>query len=225
MHVPDGFLAPVTWIPAAALAAGGAGAAVRRARRTFDGREIPRLAVLTALAFTLGSIAVPIPGGTSVHASGVAILALRFGLPTAYLATLGVLALQALLFGVGGATSLGLNALTIGGVGALAAVAGARLLAPLGRATARAGAGWLSVVMPAVVLGLALGWQPHLGTAPDGTPLWFPFGWRVALPALLVPGAIAGIGEAALTVVALRLLDRIAPGRSPSPAASPENDR
>jgi cobalt/nickel transport system permease protein len=209
MHVPDGFLSPVTWIPAAAVAGGATALAARRARRTFGARSLPRLAVGTALAFGLGSVTIPIPGGTSVHATGVALLTTQFGIAPAYLALTGVLALQATLFGVGGVTALGVNALCIGGAGALAAALGARALRPAGRAVSLFGAGWLSSVAPAVLLAFLLGLQPRLGTAPDGSALWFPFGWAVTFPAFLVPGAIVGVAEGALTWAATRFLDRL----------------
>ena len=37
LHIPDGFLAPVTWGPAAVVAAGTAGVAVRHVRRDLRG--------------------------------------------------------------------------------------------------------------------------------------------------------------------------------------------
>lgn len=206
MHVPDGFLAPVTWVPAAAVAAGAAGAAVGRVRRELREETLPRLAVLTALAFVVSSVAVPLPGGTSAHASGVALLALQFGVSAAYLAYAGVLALQALGFGIGGVTSLPVNALCLGLVGGAVAVLAARLLRRAGERVALFAAGWLSVVIPAALLAVVLGVQPRLAHAADGAPLFFPFGLRVTLPALVLPHLLVGLGEGALTVAVTRFL-------------------
>ncbi len=214
MHVPDGFLSPVTWVPATIVAAGAIGVATHRSRRTLGRRALPRLSVTTALAFVLGSVALPIPGGTTVHATGVALLATQFGAAPAFLASTGVLALQALLFGVGGVTSLAVNALCIGGGGAIAAGLAARVFRPIGRGPAIFAAGWFSIVIPAAMLALVLGWQPSLGRAPDGTPLFFPFSWNVTLPALLAPAALLGLGEGSLTLAATRILARISPGAS-----------
>ncbi|MBD3336610.1 MAG: cobalamin biosynthesis protein CbiM, partial [Candidatus Eisenbacteria bacterium] len=74
MHIPDGFIAPQMYLPAYAAAAGLWSYALRRLRRTLRGDTLPRLAVLTALTFVLMSLTIPLPGGTSVHATGVALL-------------------------------------------------------------------------------------------------------------------------------------------------------
>ena len=67
-------------------------------------------------------------------------------------------------------------------------------------------AGWLSVVVPAIVVALVLGLQPVLAHAPDGTPRFFPFGLSVTLPAIVLPHALLGIGEGVLTLLVVRLL-------------------
>lgn len=204
MHIPDGFLSPQTYLPAYAVAAGAWWWAARGLRARLDETTVPRLAMLTALAYGLGLVMVPLPGGTSGHALGVALLALLFGLRLAFLAYSGVLLLQSLLFGAGGITALPVNALAMGLVGGAAALAVRRLLAPLGDAPAVAVAAWCSVVLPGVVVALVLGIQPLVAHAPDGTPLFFPFGLAITLPAVLLPHAAIGIGEALLTLAVWR---------------------
>ncbi len=215
MHIPDGFLSPITWIPAGAVAAGTVALATRKVRRDFQDRMVPKLAVTTALAFVLGSVAIPIPGGTSVHATGVALLALQFGVAPAYLALTGVLVLQALGFGIGGVTSLPVNALCLGLAGAASAAGAARLLRFARPAVARFVAGWASVAVPAALLALILGLQPRIAHTAEGAPLFFPFGWKVTLGAVLLPGLAVGIGEGALTVAVMRILHRSAPAPEP----------
>jgi cobalt/nickel transport system permease protein len=160
--------------------------------------------VLTALAYVLGLIMVPIPGGTSGHALGVALLALIFGPRLAFLAYSLVLLLQALLFGAGGITALPVNALAIGLAGALVATWTFRLLKRLGEAPAVLAAGWLSVVVSSVLVALVLGVQPAIAHKPDGSPLFFPFGPEITLPALVLPHLIIGAGEAVLTLFVWR---------------------
>ena len=82
---------------------------------------LPRLAVLTGAAFALMTVAVPLPGGTTAHAGGVALLALTFGVGTAFVCVSLVLLLQAALFGDGGLTTLPVNALAMGLLGAATA--------------------------------------------------------------------------------------------------------
>jgi len=204
MHIPDGFLSPQTFLPAAALAVAAWAWALRGLRERLDETTVPRLAMLTALAYTLGLVMVPLPGGTSGHALGVALLALIFGVRLAFLAYSGVLLLQALLFGAGGITALPVNALAMGLAGATIARASYRLLRGLNETVAVAGAAWLSVMLPGVLVALVLGIQPLIAHQPDGTPLFFPFGLEITLPAVLLPHLFIGIGEAALTLLVWR---------------------
>lgn len=205
MHIPDGFLSPQTYIPAYAVAAGAWAWAGKGLRRQLDETTVPRLAMLTALAYGLGLIMVPVPGGTSGHALGVALLALLFGVRAAFVAFSFVLLLQTLVFGAGGITALAVNALTMGFAGAAAAVGTKRLFARAGETVAVAAAAWLSVVVPAVLLALVLGVQPLIAQRPDGTPLFFPFGLDITLPAVIVPHLFIGAAEAVLTVLVWRL--------------------
>lgn len=204
MHIPDGFLSPQTYLPAYVLAAGAWSWAAKGMRESLDETTVPRLAMLTALAYGLGLVMLPIPGGTSGHALGIAILALVFGVRLAFMAYSLVLVLQSLFFGAGGITSLAVNALSIGLVGAAAAIGVRKLLKKIGETASIAVAAWMSVVLPGLLVALVLGVQPLIAHKPDGSPLFFPFGFAVTLPAVLIPHVIIGLGEAVLTVLVLR---------------------
>lgn len=204
MHIPDGFLSPQTYLPAAALAVGAWAWAARGLRFALDETLIPRLAMLTALAYGLGLVMLPLPGGTSGHALGVAVLALLFGLRPAFLAYSGVLLLQALLFGAGGITALPVNALAIGLAGSATAIASFKLLRRFNESAAVGVAAWSSVIVPGALVALVLGIQPLIAHRQDGSPLFFPFGLAITLPAVLLPHALIGIGEAALTLLVWR---------------------
>lgn len=204
MHIPDGFLSPQTYLPAYAIAAGAWAWAAKGLREKLDETTVPRLAMLTALAYGLGLVMVPIPGGTSGHALGVAILALIFGVRSAFIAYSIVLLLQSLLFGAGGITALAVNALAMGLLGSVSAIAAYRVVHKVGDTVAVSVAAWLSVVVPGVIVTLVLGIQPLVAQKPDGTPLFFPFGLNITLPAILIPHMIIGLGEAVLTVLVWR---------------------
>ncbi len=206
MHIPDGFLGPRTWLPAAALCGVTLPFALRRLQRNLRATTVPALGVTTACSFGLMLIAIPLPfGGATVHATGVALLALRFGVPTAYLALGLVLALQALLLGDGGVTSLPVSVLCLGLGGPLSAVSAYKLLHRVNERMARFAAGWMGVVVPALLTGLALGLQPVIAVDSLGEPLFFPFGWRTVLPALVLPHMVVGVLEGVITVIGLGL--------------------
>lgn len=204
MHIPDGLLSPQTYLPALALAVPLWWLAVHRLRGRLGDAALPRLAVFTALAFVLSTLMLPLPGGTSGHAIGVALLALVFGPWTAFLAYTLVLMLQAFVLGAGGVTALPLNALAMGALGAFTAVGVARALAPLHRDAGVVLGVVLSVLLSATVVALVLGLQPLIARDAAGSPLFFPFGWRVTLPAILLPHAFIAVAEAAMTLVVLR---------------------
>ncbi len=206
MHIPDGFLSPQTYLPAYAVAAVAWWAAGRGLRERLDEALAPRLAALTALVYAIGLVMLPLPGGTSVHAVGVALLALCFGARLAFLAYSLVLLLQSLLFGAGGITALPVNALAIGGAGALVTLAVFRTLRGWNETAAVLLATWCAVMASAALVGLALGLQPWIAHRPDGTPLYFPFGPSVVLPAVLVPHALLGVGEGVLTLLVWRMV-------------------
>ena len=204
MHIPDGFLSPQTYLPAYAVAVGAWAWAGRGLRESLDETTVPRLAMLTALAYGLGLVMVPIPGGTSGHALGVAMLALIFGVRSAFVAYSLVLLLQSLLFGAGGITALAINALAMGLVGAVAAVGARRVLRRFGDTFSVGMAAWLSVVVPGIIVAVVLGIQPLIAHKEDGSPLFFPFGLNITLPAILMPHIFIGVGEAVLTVLVWR---------------------
>ncbi len=200
MHIPDGFIAPQVFGPAYGLAGVLWTLGLRRLRSSLGPGTIPRLAVTTAVAFALMLITVPLPGGTTVHLAGVGMLAALFGVWQTFLSLSLVFLLQAVLFGDGGVTALPINALAVGLAGSLAAVG---ILKIFGRG--KIGlflAGWFGTVVPAGIIALVLGLQPLIARGDDGIPLFFPFGWDVTLPAIIIPHLAVGVGDGFLTVFA-----------------------
>jgi cobalt/nickel transport system permease protein len=208
VHVPDGFLSPQTYVPAYALAAGAWAYAARTLRQRLDETLLPRLAVLCALGFVLMSVMLPLPGGTSVHASGIGILAVVFGPWITFAAVSLVLLLQALVLGAGGITVLPVNALAMGLGGSVAACLGYRPLRRVGERAGLFAAGWLAAVVPAVLVASVLGIQPAIAHTAEGQPLFFPFGLAVTLPAVVVPHVVLGVGEGLLTILVVSFLRR-----------------
>lgn len=208
MHIPDGFIAPQMYLPAFGVAAGLWAHGLRKLKAVLEEETIPRLAVLTAFTFVVMMVMVPLPGGTSAHASGIALLAILFGVWTSFIAVSLVLLLQALLFGGGGVTALPVNALAMGLAGSVTAWYSYKMLRPVHEGFALVAAGWLSVNVAALLVALVLGVQPLIAHREDGQPLFFPFGLSVTLPAVMAPHALIGIGEGVLTLFMWRFVQR-----------------
>jgi cobalt/nickel transport system permease protein len=209
MHIPDGFIAPQMYLPLYGLAAGLWAFGARRVGRDLDEASLPWLASLTAASFALSFVALPLPGGTSAHVTGVGLLAVLFGPWHAFMAASLVFIIQALLFGDGGVTTLPLNALAMGFVGAMSAYALYHAMPARLRVIGVFLAGWIGLFLPALLIALALGAQPMIAHDAAGTPLYFPFGFNITLPALLVPHALLGLGEGALSVLGWRMVERL----------------
>jgi len=114
MHIADGVLSgPV-------LAAGFGGAAVLAGitMRRMDMEEIPKVSVITAVFFVASLIHVPI-GVSSVHLILNGLAGIVLGRRAFPAILLGII-LQAILFGHGGVSVIGVNAVMMGGGGLLA---------------------------------------------------------------------------------------------------------
>lgn len=150
-HIPDGVLSlPV--LATATLA--GAGGLVLGVRQLGD-RDIPRTALLAAVFFIASSLAVPL-GPTSVHLLLGGLIGLLLGWKAFPAIFVGLL-LQALLFGFGGLTVLGVDLLNMALPGVFLAMV-VRPFVSAGRpaqaAVLAGGAAALSVLITAGLVGL-----------------------------------------------------------------------
>ena len=201
MHIPDGFISPQLALPAWAVAAPLWAWGARRHFGREAAESLPVIGSLTALAFVIQTIMIPVPGGTSTHLVGVMLLALLFGPLAAFVCESLVLVVQALFFGAGGITVLGINALAMGLVGPLAGWLAWRLVRRLSERAALFLAGWVSTQAATAVVVGALGLQHRLD------PGYFPVPLAVTATGMLVPSlAVAGVVEGLYTVFAMALV-------------------
>jgi cobalt/nickel transport system permease protein len=146
---------------------------------------------------------IPVPGATSTHLTGVTLLALLFGPLAAFVCEGLVLLVQALFFGAGGITVLGVNALAMGLLGPLAGWLAWKLLRGLSEKVALFAAGWLSMQVSTLAVVGALALQHRLD------PRLFPVAPAVTLVAMLVPSlTVTGVVEGLYAVFALSLVRR-----------------
>jgi cobalt/nickel transport system permease protein len=215
VHIPDGYLSPST---CAALYAGAAPfwwVALRRLKRTLHTRLVPRLSLFAAFSFVVMMFNIPLPGGTTGHATGVALAAVVLGPSASILAISTALAIQAFFFGDGGITALGANCLNMAVVGTLVAFGVYRVLAgrsPLTspRRMAAAGlSGYVAMNAAALVTAVEFGLQPMFFHDGSGAPLYCPYPLDVAIPAMMIGHlTVAGLAELVLTAGVVAFLQR-----------------
>ncbi len=218
MHIPDGYLGPAT---CAVLYAGAIPfwlGALRRLRAVLHTRVVPRLSLFAAFSFVVMMFNLPLPGGTTGHAVGMALAAIVLGPSGAILAVTVALVIQALFFGDGGITAIGANSLNMAIVGSLVAYLVYRLLAagaPLtsARRVVAAGiAGYVATNTAALCAAVELGLQPGLYHDATGAPLYCPYPLGVAVPAMMLGHlTIAGVAELILTGGVVAVLQRSDP--------------
>jgi len=114
MHISDGILSAPVWV------AGYAGTAVLAAvtMRKLDMEEVPKISVITSVFFIASLIKVPV-GVASIHLILNGLVGVVLGKRAFVAIMLGII-LQAIIFGHGGITVIGVNSLMMGG-GALIA--------------------------------------------------------------------------------------------------------
>jgi cobalt/nickel transport system permease protein len=201
MHIPDGFVSPELSLPAYAVAAPLWAWAARRHFGRAAAESLPVIGSLTALAFVIQTIMIPVPGGTSTHLVGVMLLALLYHPLVAFVCESLVLLVQALFFGAGGITVLGLNALAMGLVGPLVGWLVWRLLRRLSEKVALFLAGWAAMQAATLLVVGALGLQHRVDAS------YFPMPLAVTFTAMMVPSlTVAGVVEGLYTVFALSLV-------------------
>ncbi|WP_297440838.1 cobalt transporter CbiM [Sulfurimonas sp.] len=195
MHIPDGYLSPTTVIATYAVAIPLWVYGLKRLKNTLNEETLPLIGALSAMSFIIMMFNIPIPGGTSGHAVGAALIALLFGPWIGFIAVSLVLLLQAVIFGDGGISTFATNALGMAFFGSFGGYYMYKSLEKFHLAPFFAG--WMSAVVSSVFIALALGIQP-LFWSENGQPLYFPFDLKTVMVAvvgshILAFGIIEGI--------------------------------
>src|SRR5271165_6784218 len=165
MHIPDGYLSPST---CAAMYAGSTPfwyLSLQRMKRLLNTRMVPLLAVFAAFSFIIMMFNLPLPGGTTGHATGVGIAAIVLGPWASILAISMALVVQAVFFGDGGITAIGANCFNMAIIGSLAAYAVYRLISGRAaiesprRVVAAVLAGYFAINLSALLAAIEFGIQ------------------------------------------------------------------
>src|SRR5262245_49918079 len=218
MHIPDGYLSPATCVVMYAAAAPFWYIALQRVKRLLTTRLVPLLAVFSAFSFVIMMFNLPLPGGTTGHAVGMGIAAIVLGPWGSMLAISVALLIQALFFGDGGVTAFGANCFNMAIVGSLVAywlyraIAGRSAITSSRRVVAPAIAGYAAINVAALLAAIEFGIQPMLFKDASGAPLYAPYPFSVALPAMAIGHlTFAGLAELVVTGGVVAYLQRADP--------------
>lgn len=218
MHIPDGYLSPAT---CAALYAGSAPfwwISLQRVKKALNTRLIPLVSLFAAFSFVIMMFNIPLPGGTTGHAVGMAAAAIVLGPWASILAVSTALLIQAVFFGDGGITAIGANCFNMAIVGSLVAwgvyraVAAGSALESRRRVLAAGIAGYLAINASALLAAVEFGIQPSLFRDATGAPLYAPYPLHVAVPAMMIGHlTFAGFAEAILSAGIVAYLQHTRP--------------
>lgn len=215
MHIPDGYLSPVTSLIMFLLVLPFWVIGVRKIRQTMSARSVPLIALLAAFSFVIMMFNVPLPGGTTGHAVGAALAAIILGPEIAVIAVSIALIIQAFFFGDGGVLSIGANCFNMAVVVPYISYAIYRIfsknqpLTSARRVVGAAVAGWVGLTVAAFFAGVEFGIQPLLFSAADGTPLYAPYPLAIAIPAMVIPHMlVASVVEGVMTALVVVALQR-----------------
>lgn len=218
MHIPDGYLSPSTCLLTYALVLPFWWQAFARVKRTLHTAAAPLLALFSALSFVIMMFNLPLPGGTTGHAVGMAIVTIVAGPSAGIVAISMALLIQALFFGDGGITTLGANAFNMAVVGCGVAhlvytlLAGRSAVGSRWRVVAAGLAGYLAINASALLTAIEFGIQPLLFHDASGTPLYAPYPPGVAIPAMMLGHlTFAGLAELLVTATLFAYLQRARP--------------
>lgn len=233
MHIPDGYLGPITygslWVAMAPIWM----LASKRIQQTLRASQIPLLAMSSAFSFAIMMFSVPLPGGVTGHITGTPLIAILLGPWAAAIAVSMALTIQALFFGDGGITSIGANCFNIGfieaivGYGIYSLIAGGRVKvkdpaskvegAPRSPLAIRSSVGaalgaYIAINLGGLLTATEMGIQPLLHVNETGAPLYNPFPLKITIPAIMAPHlTVIGSLEAIVTVLALLFISKSHP--------------
>lgn len=209
MHIPEGYLSPQTYIPFYAVFITLIGIALKKVKESLTLKLIPFLGMSSAFSFLIMLFNIPVPGGSSGHAVGAALIALIFGPWVASVSVSVALIIQAFVFGDGGLTSIGANCFNMAFAMPFIAYWVFRLVSNGSGSVRRNGyaaflAGYVSLCFTALLTALELGIQPLIASS-NGIPLYAPFPLKITIPALMTEHMLLfGVIEGLVTAVLFR---------------------
>ena len=218
MHIPDNYLSPSTCAVLGAAMVPVWAVAIKKVKEEVPSEKLPLLGIGAAFSFLIMMFNVPLPGGTTGHAVGGALLSVLLGPWAACISVTVALLLQAVLFGDGGILALGANCFNMAFVLPflsyfLYRFIKDRVKGGAGDSIGLAVAAYAGLNIAALCAAIEFGLQPLLFKNAAGLPLYCPYPLSIAVPAMTLPHlAVAGFVEAVFTLGIIAFIRRVSPG-------------
>jgi len=217
MHIPDNYLSPSTCAIFGVVMLPIWRRASVKVKSEITRQKMPLLGVAAAFSFLIMMFNIPLPGGTTGHAIGGALIAILLGPYSAVFAVTIALAIQALFFGDGGILAIGVNCFNMAFIMPFTAFYLFKLMKKIipskkGEYLGAFLGGYISVNIAALVTAIEFGVQPLLFKDSSGLPLYSPYGLSVSIPAMTIPHLlVVGILEGIITLGAYSYIKKASP--------------
>jgi len=232
MHIPDGYLGPVTCAAGFVLMVPVWTIAANKVKKTLEVKQVPLLAIGAAFSFVIMMFNIPIPGGTTGHAVGAVLIAILLGPWAATISITVSLVIQALLFGDGGITALGADCFNMAfvlpyvGYGIYRLISGKSEITSFRRVVASGIAGYIGLVVASFVASVEFGIQPLLHHTASGQALYCPYGLSITIPTMVGEHALVfGWVELIVTALVVKFLQKQEPALLQPSAGRMTEDR
>jgi len=200
MHIPDGFLDPLTAGVTYVLTILYGAYALYGSKWKKNPDKLNLAAVLAAGIFAVQMLNWPIPGGTSLHFVGGALAGILLGPWVGFVSMFLVLLVQCLVFHDGGITALGANVLNMAIVDVLVGYALYKVFPQRFKVVGAFLGGWLGITLAGLLCGVELGVSSQL-----------PYGLSVTVPIMGLWHAVLGVIEGFITAGVVAYISKKAP--------------
>ncbi|AAK78747.1 cobalt/nickel transport system permease protein [Clostridium acetobutylicum] len=217
MHIPDNYLSPSTCAVFGAFMLPVWRNAIIKVKGEISRKKMPLLGVAAAFSFLVMMFNVPLPGGTTGHAIGGALVAILLGPYAAVLAVTVALVIQALFFGDGGILAIGVNCFNMAFIIPFVSFNLFKMIkrfskSKKGEYFGAFFSGYIAVNLAALFAAIEFGIQPLLFKDALGKPLYSPYGLTVSIPSMLIPHLlVVGFLEGIITVGAYSYVKKASP--------------
>ena len=217
MHIPDNYLSPSTCATFGVVMLPIWRRASLKVKNEITRQKMPLLGVAAAFSFLIMMFNIPLPGGTTGHAIGGALIAILLGPYSAVFAVTIALAIQALFLGDGGVLAIGVNCFNMAFIMPFTAFYLFKIMKKIipsknGEYFGAFLGGYISVNIAALVTAIEFGVQPLLFKDSSGLPLYSPYGLSISIPAMTIPHLlVVGILEGIITLGAYSYIKKASP--------------